>query len=298
MNRFDEFVKTLDKPLFVLVMGLSGSGKTTLANRLSEEYSMEVISFEEIRKELERSEIFDIGYNEIVDFAGQRIRKKLEKGENVILDSAGLNSQRRAYFLKQLKDVDCATACVVKLVDVKTCIKRQEDKLFETAEDVIWKQYEQFQIPNPVEGWNYVARDVFNDGPPLDELYKQGEAEDYVKVIQHLEIAAQMAIDKGYPPYLVNAAKYHDIGKFSLKFIEENEDSEFIHHENIGAYLYALAADDVNWLYVSNLILWHGVAYEMTTEKRKKIQKRFGQRFTSDLILLAAIDKDSKNEVG
>ena len=35
MNRFDEFVKTLDKPLFVLVMGLSGSGKTTLANKLS-----------------------------------------------------------------------------------------------------------------------------------------------------------------------------------------------------------------------------------------------------------------------
>ena len=297
MNRFDEFVKTLDKPLFVLVMGLSGSGKTTLANKLSEEYSMEVISFEEIRKELERSEIFDIGYNEIVDFAGQRIRKKLEKGENVILDSAGLNSQRRAYFLKQLKDVDCATACVVKLVDVKTCIKRQEDKLFETAEDVIWKQYEQFQIPNPIEGWNYVARDVFNDGPPLDELYKQGEAEDYVKVIQHLEIAAQMAIDKGYPSYLVNAAKYHDIGKFSLKFAEENEDSEFIHHENIGAYLYALTADDVNWLYVSNLILWHGVAYEMTTEKRKKIQKRFGQRFTSDLIMLSAINKEASGEI-
>ena len=60
MNRFDEFVKTLDKPLFVLIMGLSGSGKTTLENKLSEEYSMEVISFEEIRKELERSEIFDI----------------------------------------------------------------------------------------------------------------------------------------------------------------------------------------------------------------------------------------------
>ena len=33
----------------------------------------------EIRKELERSEIFDLGYNEIVDFAGQRIRKKTRK---------------------------------------------------------------------------------------------------------------------------------------------------------------------------------------------------------------------------
>ena len=297
MNRFDEFVKTLDKPLFVLVMGLSGSGKTTLANKLSEEYSMEVISFEEIRKELERSEIFDIGYNEIVDFAGQRIRKKLEKGENVILDSAGLNSQRRAYFLKQLKDVDCATACIVKLVDVKTCIKRQEDKLFETAEDVIWKQYEQFQIPNPVEGWNYVARDVYNAGPPLEDLYKQGEESEYTPVLQHLEVVSQMAIERGFPPHLFAAAKYHDIGKFSLRFVGESENPEYLHHENIGAYLYALTADDVNWIYVSNLILWHEVGYEMSSEKRKKIQKRFGQRFTNDLILLSAVNKEANNEV-
>lgn len=297
MNRFDEFVKAQDKPLFVLVMGLSGSGKTILANKISEEYSMEIVSFEGIRKELERNEIFDIGYNEIVDFAGQRIRKKLEKGESVILDSAGLNSQRRAYFLRKIKDVDCATACVVKLVDIKTCIKNQEEKLFETAEDIIWKQYEQFQIPNPVEGWNYVAREVFNNGPSLDELYKQEELEDHIKVSQHLEVAAQMAIDRGYPSYLVNAAKYHDIGKFSLKYIEETEDTEFLHHENIGAYLYALCADDPNWLYVSNLILWHGVGYEISSEKRKKLQKRFGQKFTNDLILLSTLNKESKNEV-
>ena len=184
------------------------------------------------------------------------------------------------------------------MVDIKTCIKHQKDKLLELSEDIIWKQYEQFQIPNPTEGWNYIARDVFNDGPPLSELYKQREAEDYIKITQHLEIATQITINKGCPLYLVNAAKYHDIGKFSLNFIKENEDSEFIHHENIGAYLYALAADDVNWLYVSNLILWHRIAYKMTTEKKRKIQKRFGKRFTSDLILLAAIDKDSKNEVG
>ena len=278
-------------------MGLSGSGKTTLANKLSEEYSMEVISFDDIRKELERNEIFDIGYNEIVDFAGQRIRKKLEKGESVILDSAGLNSQRRAYFLKKLKDVDCATACVMKLTDIKTCIKNQEEKLFETAEDIIWKQYEQFQVANPVEGWNYIARDVINNGPPLEELYKQGEENEYTPILQHLEIASQMAIERGFPPHLYAAAKYHDIGKFSLKYVGESEDSRYAHHENIGAYLYALTSDDVNWVYVSNLILWHSVGYEMTTEKRKKLQKRFGQRFTNDLILLSTINREANGEI-
>ena len=100
MNRFSEFVKTLNKPLFVLIIGLSGSGKTTLANKISEEYSTEIISFDEIKKELERNKMFNIEYNEILEFAGQKIRKKLEKGESVILDYAELNSQRRAYLLK------------------------------------------------------------------------------------------------------------------------------------------------------------------------------------------------------
>ena len=297
MKHLKDFIEAQENPIFILVMGLSGSGKTTLANKLSQTYQMEVISFEEIRKELERGEIFDIGYNEIVDFVGQRIRKKLEKGESVILDSVGLNSQRRAYFLKKLKDVDCATVCVMKLTDIKTCINNQQDKLFETAEDIIWKQYEQFQVVNPVEGWNYIARDVYNAGPPLEDLYKQGEESEYTPVLQHLEVVSQMAIERGFPPHLLAAAKYHDIGKFSLRFVGESENPEYLHHENIGAYLYALTADDVNWIYVSNLILWHEVGYEMSSEKRKKIQKRFGQRFTNDLILLSAVNKEASGEI-
>lgn len=294
-QKFKAFVESQEHPIFILVMGISGSGKTELSKQLSEQFGMEIISFENIRRELERNELFDVGYNEIVEMANGRIRKKLEQDKNVILESAGLNSYRRMQFLKTLKDIDCVKMCVIRLTDFETCLKNQENKKIETSEDVLWKQYENFQIVSPTEGWDYITKIIHNSGPSLEEILEIGRS-NFVEVTQHLEIAGQMAIDRHYPAYLVNAAKYHDIGKFFSKQTDESE-GDFPHHENIGAYLYALTSEDSNWIYVSNLILWHEVASKITSEKRQKLQKRFGQKFTNDLILLAALSKETTGEV-
>lgn len=295
-EKFEEFVKLQEKPLFILIMGMSGSGKTALAKQFNKKFNIKSLSFEGIRKELERSEVFDVGYNEIFTMASERIRKKLEHGESIILDSPGLNSYRRAQFLKTLRDIDCVKACVMKMTDYDSCVLAQDISAIPTEEDIIWKQYESFQVVTPTEGWDYVARYILNKGPSLEEIFEIGKNK-FTKIFQHLEVASQMAIDRGFPSYLVNAIKYHDIGKFFSKIGEDEQEEEYIRHENIGAYLYTLTSNDVNWLYISNLILWHEVGYEMTTEKRNKIQKRFGKKFLNDLILLSTINKESKNEV-
>lgn len=276
-------------------MGISGSGKTELTKYFSKQFDMEIISFESIRRELERNELFDIGYNEIIDIVNTRIKKNLEKRNSVILESASLNSSRRIQLLRSLKDIEYIKVCVIRFTDFNTCVNNQEERVVKTSEDIIWKQYETFQMVAPTEGWDYITRVINNKGPLLEEILKNNK-DKFLKVSQHLEIAGQMAIDRHYPAHLVNTAKYHDIGKFFAKQTNEAED-DAPHHENIGAYLYALCADDPNWIYVSNLILWHRVGHELSSEKRKKLQKRFGNKFTNDLILLATLNKESNNAV-
>lgn len=295
MDKLVEFIQSQQLPVFILVMGISGSGKTELIKKINEKFNMDVVSFGAIHYELERNELYNISYNEIIEMANERIKKKLKQGKSVIFESTGLNGYRRAQFLKTLKRISCIKICVARLTDFETCLNNQENKLFETSDDIIWKQYETFQVPSPIEGWDYISKIVYNNGPSLEEILEIGRS-NFVKITQHLEIASQLAIDKHYPPYLVNAAKYHDIGKFFSKQTDESE-GDFPHHENIGAYLYALTSEDSNWIYVSNLILWHEVASDITSEKRRKLQKRFGQKFTNDLILLAALSKETAGEV-
>lgn len=293
--KLENFINSQEKPVFILVMGISGSGKTELAKEISERTNVIVFSFDGLRKELERNELFDIGYNEIVDVASGRARKILGRGENVIFVSAGLNGYRRRHFLKAIKDVDCIKICVIKFTDFDTCVKRQLDRPSPVEEDIIFRQYEAFQIPNPIEGWNYIIRFTENNGPSLKEIIEQTNDEQNLKISYHMEIATQLGIDRRLPPYLVNAIRYHDIGKFYSQVEDNYGENSYPHHENISAYLYALnSIDDSNWIYTSNLILWHENGKNLTPDKLKKFQNRFGQRFTNDIILISSVNKDTK----
>lgn len=113
------------KPKFIIPIGISGSGKSTWIKTL-ENQGYEVISPDEIRRELTGS-ISDQSRNkDVFPIAFQRTIDNLNAGKNVIFDATNVGSYHRKQMLDTFKQkVDTDFDAYAKVFDVDPEISKE-----------------------------------------------------------------------------------------------------------------------------------------------------------------------------
>lgn len=78
------------KPWLIVMCGLSGSGKSTLAKKIADKRDAEIISSDELRKEMFGDETHQEDKNKLFTEYNKRIRAALERGSDAISDKTNL----------------------------------------------------------------------------------------------------------------------------------------------------------------------------------------------------------------
>ena len=236
--------------LFVLV-GISGSGKSWLANESLKE-DFEVFSSDAIRAEVFGDETDQTHNQEVFEILHKRLRVALKNGKNCMYDATNLNRKRRMAFLKSIQNIDCKKFCFVVATPFELCIERDKSRARSVGEKVIRRQISQFQLPLKEEGWDEVFihhndeidyPSIF-DSFPKDDIPHDCAPYHYEGITEHMNMVLNEVITiEKVTPALIDAAAFHDVGKFYTKSFYDKKGklckrANYYGHENWSAYLY------------------------------------------------------------
>lgn len=307
-------------PKFIMVVGLPASGKSTLAEKLKEEYNAEIISSDNLRKELYNDEQNQEHNSEIFNEMMKRTIAYLKKNKNIIYDATNINSKRRINICAQVSKYADEKICYLLTTSYELCIKRNNERERKVPDEVIKRMLYNFNTPSIYEGFTKVVVVHSDEQKKLaeeivDEKMQHDNPNHTVSVAKHMsEVHDEINkysydILKMYYPkgeefeawkdscLLSFAAYYHDIGKFYTKTFDKKEIAHFYNHENVGAYIIfnteaANFLTDEELLDVSLLINWHMKPYFWKTEKEKEKAKLFlNKRLFTLLMILHLFDK-------
>lgn len=100
----------MEKPTFVMMVGLPGSGKSTLAKDIKDTYHGTIFSSDSIREELTGSEECMDQDKEVFQTLHRRIKEYLIEhqgtGGCAIYDACNISYKKRMAFLRELKKID------------------------------------------------------------------------------------------------------------------------------------------------------------------------------------------------
>lgn len=132
------------------LIGIPGSGKSTIAKKYLSH--CEIISTDEIRKELFGSaEIQDKGWL-VFQTAYSRVANTLEKGKDVVFDATNLTKKDRKKILK----FEAIHIAIVMLTPIDICKQRNASRERKVPEEVIDRMSNKFTIPDALEGFTYI----------------------------------------------------------------------------------------------------------------------------------------------
>lgn len=241
--------------LFVLV-GISGSGKSWFANEGLKE-NFEVFSSDAIRAEVFGDETDQTHNQKVFEILHKRLRLALKNGKNCIYDATNLNRKRRIAFLNSIQDIDCKKFCFVMATPFECCVERDKNRARSVGEKVIRRQISQFQLPLLEEGWDEVFI-YHNDEIDYPSIYSYFPEEDiphdcapyhYEGITEHMDMVLQELLKTGKATLaLVEAATFHDVGKFYTKSFYDKKGNRrnratYYGHENWSAYLYMTSSE-------------------------------------------------------
>ena len=247
------------QPKLFMLIGLPGSGKSTFArnkvkfyDNTCNETKLVIVSSDDIREELYGTRSCQKDPARVFEIAHERIINSLKQGWDVIFDATNITRKNRASLLKKIPAYTEKFAQIC-WAPISTCIERDLKREFSVKADVIWKMAYKFQMPFYDEGFDHICISY-----PEDFNYKAYIEEDILNpsninmshdspyhsfsIWEHCKKAEEYAINNKFSSFVVNAAKYHDIGKFFTKsFInskgEVTDRAHFYNHENVGAWL-------------------------------------------------------------
>lgn len=310
------------KPALYMLCGLSGSGKSesakNLQNKLNElNDSTFIFSSDSLREELYGDINDQTHNNEIFQELHSRIKDCLKKGDNAIYDATNIKSKRRRAFLDELKNIDCYKVCHIIWRPYHECVllNRGRDRII--PENVIKRQYMNWQTPWYFEGWDkihIVGTCITNSTYYLDEAekYRHFNQHNYhhnLTLYEHLTKTAQYIRNRDANNYnLMIAGQLHDIGKpFTKTFetlsnIDGNTDSvynnaHYYQHHCVGAYdalgLYYGDSNSDDKLLISTYITYHMQPYfwKDNPKNEEKYRELWGEDFYNDILLLYEADK-------
>lgn len=315
----------MNKPEFVMLVGLPGSGKSTYAQTLNETHSIH--SSDAIREELfgDANENSKECNEKVFNTLHERVKQNLRDGRNVVYDATNLNRKRRIAFLKEIKSIDCTKKCIVIAAPFFLCSMNNKARYRVVPHHVMERMYKSFQPPYYNEGWDEL--DILLSGDKqwfsdyrIDVLYNKASGIIYfnqnnkhhnLTLGSHSLKVASALREKTARESLFYAGLLHDVGKIYTQSMlnkngEYDGDCHYYNHSNVSAYesLFYMsedykASDDENivdvTLYVASLIYFHmhpfNKQWNDTSSKVKRLKAQLGEELYNDIMLLHEEDK-------
>ena len=305
------------QPKLFMLIGLPGSGKSTFARNRVKFYDdcnktrLEIVSSDDIREELYGTRSCQEDPARVFEIAHERIINSLEQGWDVIFDATNITRKNRASLLKKIPAYTEKFAQIC-WAPISTCIERDLKREFSVKADVIWKMAYKFQMPFYDEGFDHICISY-----PEDFNYKAYIEEDILNpsninmshdspyhsfsIWEHCKKAKEYAINNKFSSFVVDAAMYHDIGKFFTKsFInskgEVTDRAHFYNHENVGAWLTLgvfnnSTVDNESIIFTAWLVSQHMSIYALRQSGRNKYLDHLPHTWYHDLYNLFECDQ-------
>ena len=304
-----------------MMVGLPGSGKSYHAEEaLINDGNTEIVSSDEIRKELFGDENDQTHNNEVFNEVHNRIKKLFAAGKNVVYDATNLSRKRRGAFLNTIPK-EIRKVAVVMCTELDVCLKQNAQRERKVPEEVIMRMLKHMTVPTTEEGFGCVhyTRHSYNKNKALDYFLKtvgmnQDNPNHTLTLSEHMEKAYQrvveltmyMDLNDTDRKILNMATLYHDIGKPICKTYETfsgkiDDHAHCYNHAEVGAYLYLcgelsnpylgnmFAATDEEAISVATLIQNHMRFFDENF-KLDEFEKYHGKRFRVLLELLHQAD--------
>lgn len=140
----------------VFMAGPAGSGKTAIAKMLEEVAGFVYVGSDEIREELWGNAADQRHPDKVFQIFYERARKAIEEGKNCVLDATFLTQKSRKDGLRALDGLEFDSYCLYMDTPLEKCLIRNQFRERVVPERVIRRQYEQFEIPRYVEGFDSI----------------------------------------------------------------------------------------------------------------------------------------------
>ena len=302
-----------------MLVGIPASGKSTYAKEL-EAKGAKIFSSDERRErfgETNPAEIFPALRREVVE--------TLKNGDDAVLDATNMNRKKRIVFLDEARKAGATTRCDLFVVPPSECAKRNAARKNDhgVTDEVIKSFVRRFECPWYSDGFDEIAVHAFQGEhePEYDRNDLKGFPQDNrhhaLPLLEHEKKAydwlVRTKIFTDDFPFLLEAARYHDDGKFFTKSFlnfagEETKDAHYYGHECVSSYMFLVRAfcdgqyenpDEYSlseWgkLYVAFLISMHMrplTAWKQSKTAMEKDRKRIGEQAFQDLVDLSAADE-------
>lgn len=280
------------------------------------------------------NEVFKNLYGDILNLIHEN--EDDDNYDNIILDATNLNRKHRISFIDRIRNKNPYTIinAILFIEPLDILISRNEHRDRTVPTNVILKMLKSFNPPHKDEGFDDIFIHWSNDRASLPRIqalryFNQDNKHHTLSLGTHMLKAADYCknhyFEKDeddltqYEKYernrVVEAAKFHDIGKIATKTFTDSkgnhtEDAHYYGHEHVGSYLYlnhinnelllkgSCPFDNVSeYLYVANLIDFHMKPYTSWNQSEKALNRdiqRYGRQFVNDVYKLYKADMEAK----
>lgn len=299
--------------LFMMI-GIPASGKTSLAEQIAKSEDAEIVSSDNIRKELYGDENIQGDSNEVFKIVENRIIDGLKNNKNMIYDATNINYKRRMAFLQKIKKIKIEKIAIMVATPYEDCLIRNSQRERKVPEEVIKRMYNNFYVPQYFEGFDDIQIKYTNDYmfffSDLEDI-KQDNPHHSLTVLEHCKKTEEiLQKDNKRLSIPINfAGRLHDIGKLKTKtFInakgETTDIAHYYNHEKVSAYdslfyinlrsRVEVMLDKEFVLETIKLIQWHMLPWTNMSEKtEQKYKKLLGESFWNDLMILHKADEEA-----
>lgn len=303
----------MNKQKFIMLVGLPGSGKSTYAKSLGRTLKhYKIHSSDEMRKRLFGSEEEQGNPTLVFNTLHKELKADLRNGYSCIYDATNISYKKRKAFLEEIRKIDCIKECVVIATPIDEVAINNLKRDRKVPSNVIFRMYEQFDIPGYFEGWDsiklYYAKRKYKKyyGTPKDFIdghitFDQRNEHHSLTLGQHCKRCHDdiATTDKT----LLRAAMLHDCGKpYCMTFKDSRgnigDTAHYYNHERVGSYdslFYTEKNRNIDVLYAALLIRWHMQMYFIAKNEdlQKKYENMFGPTMWRDLLMLHWSDKNA-----
>lgn len=299
--------------LFMMI-GLPASGKSTLAEQIAKSEDAEIVSSDNIRKELYGDENIQGDNNKVFRILQERIINGLKNNKNMIYDATNINYKRRMAFLQKIRKLKIEKIAIMVATPYEQCLIRNSQRERQVPEEVIKRMYFNFYVPQYFEGWDdiqikYTNNHMFFFGD-LEDI-EQDNPHHSLTVLEHCKKTEEILQKENRQLSIpINfTGRLHDIGKLKTKtFVnakgETTNIAHYYSHEKVSAYdslfyIYLrgraeVMLDEEFVLETIKLIQWHMLPWTNISEKtEKKYKKLLGENFWNDLMILHKADEEA-----
>lgn len=299
--------------LFMMI-GIPASGKTSLAEQIAKSEDAEIVSSDNIRKELYGDENIQGDNNKVFRILQDRVVKGLKANKNMIYDATNISYKTRMAFLQRIKKIEVEKVAIMVATPYEQCLIRNSQRERQVPEEVIKRMYCNFYVPQYFEGWDDIQIKYTNNHifffDDLEDI-KQDNPHHKLTVLEHCKKTEEILNKQnGQLSIPINfAGRLHDIGKLKTKtFInskgEKTNIAHFYNHEKVSAYdslFYVnlrsrieMMKDEEFALETIKLIQWHMLPWTKMSEKtEQKYKKLLGEKFWNDLMILHKADEEA-----